>query len=92
MWTQHFIKYASDKTLFTLYANLADNRTLCANWAEPGVHNEYSVAERGRDAPLAVDWTAELHHQPGRLEAYNFDGSMMVKMRVPPCSDPAVCW
>lgn len=38
MWTMWHIRYAHERRLFTVYANLDDSKTLAANWREAGLH------------------------------------------------------
>ena len=38
MWTMWHIRYAHDNHLYTVYANLENERTLAASWREPGLH------------------------------------------------------
>lgn len=58
MWTMWHIRYAHDHKLYTVYANLADGKTLAANWREKGLHfssgggvvsrKDFDVLERGK--------------------------------------------
>lgn len=38
MWSMWHVKFADEQGLYSVYANLGGERTLAANWREPGLH------------------------------------------------------
>jgi hypothetical protein len=72
MWSQHFIHYLWTRNQFTHFVNLPNNRTLCGNWREPGVH--YAGVKPSIDFPRAEHW---IENSMGALDStlitYGFD-------------------
>ncbi|KAI0564998.1 hypothetical protein FGB62_22g110 [Gracilaria domingensis] len=54
MWTMWHICYAHLQKLYTVYANLPEDRTLAANWREPGLHFRGKDKSEGRKRASAV--------------------------------------
>lgn len=50
MWTMWHIRFADQFRLYTVYANLRGEKTLCANWREKGLH--YNAGAKGEAAKV----------------------------------------
>lgn len=48
MWTMWHIRYAHDRNLFTIYANLPNLKTLGSNWRDPGLRYGKGSSVAGR--------------------------------------------
>ena len=76
MWEQHFIHYLWKHNQFTQYITLPNDRTMCGNWREPGVH--FSGAPK-IDFPLAENWVeSSMGALDSTLPTYDFDTKPVV--------------
>ena len=71
MWTQLFIRFCEEHTLYTLYINLPDNTTLAAHWREKGEHFN---GHEGRDFALAQTMLLQF---PPYLNMYGWNGNIL---------------
>ena len=68
MWTQHFIYFCHNHTLFTLYINLPYGETLAAHMREKGQHAKVTM---GQDFQVAKNVSMLF---PNKLNKYDFAG------------------
>lgn len=64
MWTMWHIYYANMRGLYTVYANLEGQRTLAANWREPGLH--FSGRRAGKSGGMVGVRDFELYEEDVR--------------------------
>jgi hypothetical protein len=64
MWSAFFIKFCHEQELYTLYANLPNERTLVSNWRMKGSHFRRDRAPRGQDFLLQLGWNEGLNMFP----------------------------
>ena len=68
MWTQEFIRFCRDRSLYTLYVNLPGSETLAAHWREKG---EHFPGGQGRDFRPARSVVPRFPKKP---HTYGWDG------------------
>lgn len=54
MWTMWYVRWCEDNDIYTVYANLAGNKTLASNWREKGLHYTSNKAP-SVDFPILAD-------------------------------------
>eukprot|EP00188_Purpureofilum_apyrenoidigerum_P001641 Plantae.Rhodophyta-Purpureofilum_apyrenoidigerum.ctg19257.p1 GENE.Plantae.Rhodophyta-Purpureofilum_apyrenoidigerum.ctg19257~~Plantae.Rhodophyta-Purpureofilum_apyrenoidigerum.ctg19257.p1 ORF type:complete len:784 (-),score=172.86 Plantae.Rhodophyta-Purpureofilum_apyrenoidigerum.ctg19257:1570-3921(-) len=76
-WSNWFLRFCDEEDYFTLYGNMPEKTTLCANWREPGEHYG-SGAAKGIDFPVFeadVSYDFQLP-PPERLLRLAWDGQL----------------
>ena len=64
MWSMWWIKFADEMKMFTIYANLPDQKTLAANWKEKGLHYSKGLPQKDfdlyNDTAMKINWPVNL--------------------------------
>merc|ERR1711862_722820 len=61
-WTMYIIRWAAEKSMYTMYTNFPGKQSLCSNYREPGLH--YHGKAQGADSTLIAPplaWDAAQH-------------------------------